>query len=43
MINEQVHCLKCDHVWDEEESPDTCPNCGNTDKQQTVYLTEETT
>lgn len=37
----QVHCLKCDHVWDERESLYVCPQCGNTDKEQTVYLTEE--
>lgn len=37
----EVHCLKCDHVWNEDESPDACPDCGNTDKEQTVYLTEE--
>ena len=36
--DEQVHCLKCDHVWEEARSPDVCPSCGNTDKQQTVYL-----
>lgn len=41
MTDEQVHCLRCDHVWDEEDSPDACPHCGNTDKEQTVYLTEE--
>lgn len=35
----EVHCLKCDHVWNEEDSPDACPHCGNTDKQQTVYST----
>ena len=33
----EVHCLLCDHVWDEAASPDACPHCGNTDKQQTVY------
>jgi hypothetical protein len=33
----EVHCLLCDHVWDEVTSPDSCPHCGNTDKQQTVY------
>jgi hypothetical protein len=32
-----VHCLKCDHVWNESQSPDVCAHCGNTDKQQTVY------
>jgi rubrerythrin len=39
----EVHCLKCDHVWEEEKSPDVCPFCGNTDKQQTAYQTEQTT
>jgi len=37
----EVHCLKCDRVWDELESPDACPDCGNTDKEQTVYLTTQ--
>jgi hypothetical protein len=37
----EIHCLKCDHVWGEEESPDICPSCGNTDKQQTVYQTNQ--
>jgi hypothetical protein len=37
----EIHCLKCDHVWDEEESPDICPYCGNADKQQTVYQTNQ--
>jgi hypothetical protein len=32
-----VHCLKCDHVWNESQSPGVCPHCGNTDMQQTVY------
>ena len=32
-----VHCLKCDHVWNESQSPDVCAHCGNTDMQQTVY------
>jgi hypothetical protein len=39
MKDEQVHCLKCDHVWNEQASPDACPHCGNTDKEQTAYLT----
>ena len=34
-----MHCLKCDHVWNEQASPDACPHCGNTDKEQTAYLT----
>ena len=32
-----VHCLKCDHVWNESQSPDVCAHCGNTDMQQTIY------
>jgi hypothetical protein len=32
-----VHCLICDHVWNESQSPDVCAHCGNTDMQQTVY------
>ena len=35
---EQVHCLKCDHAYLEAE---VCPKCGNTDKQETVYLMPE--
>jgi hypothetical protein len=37
-----VHCLKCDHVWNESQSPDVCAHCGNTDKQQTVYQLAQT-
>ena len=33
-----VHCLKCDHVYPEH---DMCPQCGNNDKQQTVFLCPE--
>jgi len=37
-----VHCLKCDEVYREEEpSIEKCPNCGNTDKNKTVYLQGE--
>lgn len=32
-----VHCLKCDHVWNESQSPGVCAHCGNMDMQQTVY------
>jgi hypothetical protein len=32
-----VHCLICDHVWNESQSPSVCAHCGNTDMQQTVY------
>tara|TARA_R110002020_G_scaffold404394_1_gene614483 strand:+ start:450 stop:1001 length:552 start_codon:yes stop_codon:yes gene_type:complete len=35
---EQVHCLKCGHVYLEAE---VCPKCGNADKQETVYLMPE--
>jgi rubrerythrin len=38
---QEVHCLKCDHVWNEAHSPDVCPHCGNDDKQTTVYLSTE--
>jgi hypothetical protein len=37
-----VHCIKCDHVWNESQSPDVCAHCGNTDKQQTVYQLAQT-
>jgi Zn finger protein HypA/HybF involved in hydrogenase expression len=38
----EVHCLKCDHIYPEEK-PQTkvCPNCGNEDMMQTVYLVSE--
>lgn len=37
-----VHCLKCDDVYRETEPPiEVCPNCGNKDKEQTVYLQGE--
>ena len=39
---DEVHCLKCDHVFP-EESPISiaCPNCGNADTNQTAYLQKE--
>ena len=37
-----VHCLKCDDIFRETEPPaKVCPNCGNTDKNKTVYLQGE--
>ena len=42
MTNEQldqIHCLKCDHIYPEEKPiVKVCPNCGNDDMLQTVYL-----
>jgi len=37
-----VHCLKCDHVWNESQSLSVCSHCGNTDMQQTVYQLAQT-
>ena len=42
--NETVHCLVCDCTYPENAMPPTvkaCPHCGNSDKNQTVYLSEE--
>ena len=37
-----VHCLACDDVYRETDPPiEVCPNCGNKDKEQTVYLQGE--
>ena len=37
-----IHCLKCDHIYLEGYvEVEICPNCGNTDMMQTVYLEEE--
>ena len=38
-MTDTIHCLKCDAEYN-EQSPivEVCPKCGNTDKQQTVYL-----
>lgn len=37
-----VHCLKCDDIYREEETPiEVCPSCGNTDKKRTVYFQGE--
>ena len=37
-----VHCLACDDVYRETDPPiEVCPNCGNKDKERTVYLQGE--
>ena len=33
-----VHCLKCDHTWQEETPQECCPRCGNPDSADTVYM-----
>jgi hypothetical protein len=41
---ETVHCLVCDCTYPENAMPpivEACPHCGNSDKDQTVYLSEE--
>jgi Zn finger protein HypA/HybF involved in hydrogenase expression len=40
MTDEQIiHCLKCDHTYTEQEPVvDVCPDCGNEDMMETVYL-----
>ncbi len=38
---ETVHCLVCDCTYPENAMPpivEACPHCGNSDKNQTVYL-----
>ena len=37
---DDVHCLKCDDVFPEHQHHpiSECPYCGNSDKEQTVYL-----
>jgi len=38
----QVHCLKCDNIYDEKkELVKICPYCGNSDMMKTVYLVGE--
>ena len=42
--DETVHCLVCDSTYPENVMPPivkACPNCGNTDKNQTVFLSKE--
>jgi predicted nucleic acid-binding Zn-ribbon protein len=42
MNKEEVHCLKCDNTWvEDEEFLSVCPYCGNNDTEQTVYLIKE--
>jgi len=42
MTNNYVHCLKCNHVYEEKEKfIEACTNCGNEDTEQTHYLQEE--
>jgi hypothetical protein len=41
---ETVHCLVCDCTYPENAMPpivEACPHCGNSDIDQTVYLSEE--
>ena len=40
---ETVECLKCDHRYTErnQEFLKVCPNCGNDDVLETVYVTTE--
>jgi predicted nucleic acid-binding Zn-ribbon protein len=39
-MTDLVHCLVCEHVYEESKPVlrDRCPQCGNTDMEQTVYL-----
>ena len=38
----KVNCLKCDYFYLEEDPiVKVCPNCGNTDMEQTIYLAGE--
>lgn len=38
-----VHCLECDDTFEEGNDTfiDTCPHCGNTETDKTVYLIGE--
>ena len=40
---ETVECLKCDHRYTErnQEFIKVCPNCGNDDVLETVYVATE--
>jgi hypothetical protein len=40
---DDVHCLECDCVYPEHQTQpiSECPYCGNSDKEQTVYLQKE--
>lgn len=37
---EEVECLKCLHVWTEQEIGEDCPKCG-ADANDTIYLVPE--
>ena len=43
LMPETVHCLKCDHLYEEKDSEflEYCPTCGNDDVLETVYITPE--
>ena len=36
----QWKCVKCEHVWDSEELPTFCPNCGNSNPVSIVGAVE---
>ena len=38
-LEKEVQCLECNWVYEEHKIiRDICPQCGNDDKQQTIYL-----
>jgi len=42
LTNQIVHCLKCDTTYPEQEPVvKVCPDCGNKDMIETVYLQGE--
>ena len=38
-----VECLKCNDIYSEEINSfvETCPHCGNTETEDTIYLSED--
>jgi predicted RNA-binding Zn-ribbon protein involved in translation (DUF1610 family) len=43
MIDQTVHCLLCDLTYPEQKPMvEACPDCGNDNMMETVYLQGET-
>lgn len=42
-MTETVHCLKCDHLYEEKNNEfiSICPKCKNKDPLETVYIVPE--
>ena len=43
LMTETVHCLKCDHLYEEKNNEfiSICPKCKNKDPLETVYIVPE--